>query len=87
MVKFFQTQMGRQYYEGTLPELVVQLTRLNAQLARHNVLYEEGLRVCKRAESDKVKTKEAADLFGATNELPNLESTPLCRLRSSCRPA
>jgi len=32
-VQFYQTRMGRQYYEVTLPELVRQLTRLNDLLA------------------------------------------------------
>ena len=27
--KFFQTRMGRTFYEATMPELVKQLTRLN----------------------------------------------------------
>ncbi len=31
-VEFFQTRMGRQYYEGTMPELVKQLARLNELL-------------------------------------------------------
>ncbi len=32
-VQFFETRMGRQYYEVTLPELVRQLHRLNDLLA------------------------------------------------------
>ena len=32
-IKFFQTRMGRQYYEVTMPELVRQITRLNDLLA------------------------------------------------------
>jgi hypothetical protein len=31
--QFFETRMGRQYYEATLPELVRQLHRLNDLLA------------------------------------------------------
>ena len=31
--QFFETRMGRQYYEVTLPELVRQLNRLNDLLA------------------------------------------------------
>ena len=31
--QFFQTKMGRQYYEVTLPELVRQLHRMNGLLA------------------------------------------------------
>ena len=31
-VEFFQTRMGRQFYEGTLPELVKQLVRINENL-------------------------------------------------------
>jgi hypothetical protein len=32
MIEFFQTVMGKRYYEHTLPELVRQLTRLNTNL-------------------------------------------------------
>jgi len=32
-VQFFQTRMGRQFYEVTMPELVRQVTRLNDLLA------------------------------------------------------
>ena len=32
-IHFFQTKMGRQYYEVTMPELVRQLHRLNDLLA------------------------------------------------------
>jgi len=33
-VQFFQTRMGQRFYEGTMPELVRQLTRLNDLLER-----------------------------------------------------
>ena len=33
-VEFFQTRMGRQFFDGTMPELVKQLTRLNELLER-----------------------------------------------------
>jgi len=32
-IQFFQTRMGKQYYEVTMPELVRQITRLNDMLA------------------------------------------------------
>jgi hypothetical protein len=32
-VPFYQTKMGRQYYDVTMPELVRQLTRLNDMFA------------------------------------------------------
>ena len=32
-IQFFQTRMGRQHYEVTMPELVRQITRLNDLLA------------------------------------------------------
>ena len=32
-IQFFQTRMGKTYYEVTIPELVRQLTRLNDMLA------------------------------------------------------
>lgn len=32
-VQFFQTRIGRQFYEVTVPELVRQITRLNDLLA------------------------------------------------------
>ncbi len=32
--KFFQTRMGQRFYEGTAPELVKQLARLNELLER-----------------------------------------------------
>ncbi|WP_404364336.1 hypothetical protein ACIHQR_29885 [Corallococcus coralloides] len=31
---FFQTHMGQRFYEGTMPQLVRQLTRLNDNLER-----------------------------------------------------
>ncbi len=34
MTEFFQTRMGRTFYEHTAPELVRQLERLNANLER-----------------------------------------------------
>jgi hypothetical protein len=33
-VQFFQTRMGRQFYDHTMPELVRQLERLNDLLER-----------------------------------------------------
>lgn len=39
-VPFFKTQMGHKFYEHTMPELVRQLTRLNAVLER--MLQEHG---------------------------------------------
>ncbi len=33
-VEFFQTRLGRQFYEHTMPELVRQLERLNELLER-----------------------------------------------------
>ena len=33
-VEFFQTRIGRQFYEGTMPDLVNQLARLNRLLER-----------------------------------------------------
>ena len=33
-VEFFQTRMGRQFYEGTMPEIAKQLARLNDLLER-----------------------------------------------------
>jgi hypothetical protein len=35
-VPFFKTQMGHRFYEHTMPELVKQLTRLNAILEREH---------------------------------------------------
>ena len=35
MTEFFQTAMGRRYYENTMPELVRQIDRLNDNLERH----------------------------------------------------
>ena len=32
--QFFQTRMGKQFYESTMPRLVEQLERLNDLLAR-----------------------------------------------------
>ena len=40
-VPFYQTGMGRKYYEATMPELVRQLTRLNDMLAVHSELLEK----------------------------------------------
>ncbi|MDB2481829.1 hypothetical protein N9W84_01540 [bacterium] len=35
-IKFFQTIMGRKFYEGTLPHLIRQLERLNDNLEKIN---------------------------------------------------
>ena len=40
-IQFFQTRMGRQHYEVTMPELVRQITRLNDLLALAVELMEE----------------------------------------------
>jgi len=40
-VQFFQTRMGKHYYEVTMPELVRQMTRLNDMLALAVELMEE----------------------------------------------
>ncbi len=42
-VQFFQTKMGRQYYEVTMPGLVRQLHRLNDMLALIAELQEKRL--------------------------------------------
>ena len=40
-IQFFQTKMGRQFYDVTMPELVRQITRLNDLLALTVELMEE----------------------------------------------
>ena len=40
--KFFQTRMGRQFYEHTMPELVRQLERLSEMLERLTKQRESG---------------------------------------------
>jgi len=40
-IQFFQTRMGRQHFEVTMPELVRQITRLNDMLALAVELMEE----------------------------------------------
>ena len=40
-VQFYQTKVGRQYYEITIPELVRQLHRLNDMFALHTELLEK----------------------------------------------
>jgi hypothetical protein len=35
-IEFFRTVMGQRFYEGTLPSLVRELARLNANLVRLN---------------------------------------------------
>ena len=40
-VQFFQSKMGRQYYEATLPELVRQLHRLNDMFALYVEMMEK----------------------------------------------
>jgi len=40
-VQFFQTRMGKQFFEVTMPELVRQITRLNDMLALTVELMEE----------------------------------------------
>ena len=34
MAQFYETRMGQKFFEGTMPELVRQLTRLNDLLER-----------------------------------------------------
>ena len=46
-VPFYQTRLGREYYEVTMPELVRQLTRLNDMFALYVELVE------KQVESDR----------------------------------
>ncbi len=41
-VEFFQTRMGRQFYEHTMPELVRQLERLSEMLERLTKQRESG---------------------------------------------
>ncbi len=43
MTEFFQTRMGRTFYEHTVPELVRQLVRLNANLERITTTENQGL--------------------------------------------
>ena len=40
-IQFYQTKMGRQFYEVTMPELVRQIHRLNDMLALAVELMEE----------------------------------------------
>ena len=40
-IQFFETRMGRQFYEVTMPELVRQIHRLNEMLALAVELMEE----------------------------------------------
>ena len=40
-IQFFQTKMGRQFYEVTMPELVRQIHRLNEMLGLAVELMEE----------------------------------------------
>ncbi len=42
--KFFQTRMGQRFYEGTAPDLVKKLTRLNELLERLVAAQERQLR-------------------------------------------
>ena len=35
-IKFFQTIMGRRFYESTIPQLIIQLERLNDNLEKKN---------------------------------------------------
>ena len=37
-IQFFQTAMGRAYYEKTLPELVEQLTQFNLNMAHLRII-------------------------------------------------
>jgi hypothetical protein len=43
-MEFFQTVMGKRFYEGTMPELVEQLRRLNSNLERKLEVKEKGFR-------------------------------------------
>lgn len=40
-IQFYQTKVGRQYYEVTMPELVRQLHRMNDMFASHTELLEK----------------------------------------------
>ena len=40
MNEFFRTMLGRTFFEGTLPNMVKQLSRLNDNLEKMNALHE-----------------------------------------------
>ena len=50
-VPFYQTRMGRQFYEATVPELVRQLTRLNDMFALYVELIEKQVNQERRFQS------------------------------------
>lgn len=43
MTEFYQTVMGKMYYERTLPNLVKQLETLNENFAKMIVIFEQGV--------------------------------------------
>ena len=55
-VPFYQTRMGRQFYEVTMPELVRQLTRLNDMFALYVELIEKQVEQGRQSPSSKEST-------------------------------
>jgi hypothetical protein len=57
MSDFYRTVMGHRFYEGTMPELVAQLRRLNDNferlLAHMDKAYAQGYRDAQREEKDR----------------------------------
>ncbi|MBP8982257.1 MAG: hypothetical protein KBG19_04400 [Bacteroidales bacterium] len=68
MIQFFQTMMGKKFYEGDFPELLRQLKRLNDNLEKQPVKIEE-TPLLQRTEDGRIveesEEKAAADFIAS----------------------
>lgn len=58
MSEFFRTQMGHRFYESTMPSLVRELARLNANLERLLAVVERETEKADEAEATPAPSKE-----------------------------
>ena len=53
MEEFWKTEMGRQYYDRSLPTLIQQLGELNTNLSTFNEMFKKGIEIEKKREAEK----------------------------------
>jgi len=69
--EFFQTEMGRQFYEGTMPRLVREVARLADAIEKQNGLTEQMIRL-QEAERAPDSLRSLADEF-SSRTVPNID--------------
>ena len=53
MEEFWKTEMGRQYFDRSLPTLIQQLGELNTNLSTFNEMFKKGIEIEKKREAEK----------------------------------